>query len=90
MKADVDVIYTQLMDGTYADPDTFINNWAHLMDWVKKMKPVLSGPGVTDTLMRVDVRLAADLLAMTHAVQIIENFMRCLEHQARENGGKPR
>ncbi len=32
MKADLDAIYTQLRDGTYADPDTFVNNWAHLID----------------------------------------------------------
>ncbi|PWK94653.1 hypothetical protein C7431_110149 [Pantoea allii] len=82
MKADVDAIYTQLRDGTYADPDTFVNNWTHLMDRVKQMTPVLSEPGVTETLLRTDVRLTAELLAMTHAVGIIENFMRCLERQA--------
>nr|WP_246872159.1 hypothetical protein [Pantoea ananatis] len=86
MKADVDAIYTQLRDGTYADPDTFVNNWAHLMDRVKKMTPVLSEPGVTETLLRTDVRLTAELLAMTHAVGIIENFMRYLERQAAEGG----
>nr|WP_246872108.1 hypothetical protein [Pantoea ananatis] len=86
MKADVDAIYTQLRHGTYADPDTFANNWAHLMDRVKKMTPVLSEPGVTETLLRTDVRLTAELLAMTHAVGIIENFMRCLERQAAEGG----
>ncbi|MEJ1269048.1 hypothetical protein WDV93_25290 [Pantoea ananatis] len=90
MKADVDAIYTQLRDGAYADPDTFVNNWAHLMDRVKQMTPVLSGSGVTETLLRVDVRLTAELLAMTHAVGIIENFMRCLERQAAEGGGRPR
>lgn len=86
MKADVDAIYTQLRDGTYADPDTFVNNWAHLMDRVKKMTPVLSEPGVTETLLRTDVRLTAELLAMTHAVGIIENFMKCLERQAADSG----
>ncbi|WP_210504836.1 hypothetical protein [Pantoea ananatis] len=86
MKADIDAIYTQLRDGTYADPDTFVNNWAHLMDRVKKMTPVLSEPGVTETLLRTDVRLTAELLAMTHAVDIIENFMKCLERQAAEGG----
>ena len=86
MKADVDAIYTQLRDGTYADPDTFVNNWAHLMDRVKKMTPVLREPGVTETLLRTDVRLTAELLAMTHAVGIIENFMKCLERQAAEGG----
>ncbi|MDN4128402.1 hypothetical protein [Pantoea ananatis] len=90
MKADVDAIYTQLRDGTYADPDTFINNWTHLMDRVKNMKPVLSKPGVMETLMRMDVQLTAELLAITYSVQIIENFIRCMEHQARENGSKPR
>jgi len=86
MKADLDAIYTQLWDGTYADPDTFVNNWAHLMDRVKQMTPVLREPGVTETLLRTDVMLTAELLAMTHAVGIIENFMRCLERHAKEGG----
>jgi len=90
MKADLNAIYTQLRDGNYADPDTFVNNWAHLMDRVKKMQPVLSVPGVTETLLHMDVRLTAELLAMTHAVGIIENFMKCLERQTRENGSKLR
>nr|WP_246874785.1 MULTISPECIES: hypothetical protein [Pantoea] len=86
MKADIDAIYTQLRDGAYADPNTFVNNWAHLMERIKKMKPALSEPGVTETLLRTDVRLTAELLAMTHAVDIIENFMKCLERQAAEGG----
>ncbi|WP_246876508.1 hypothetical protein [Pantoea ananatis] len=67
MKADLDAIYTQLRDGTYADPDTFVNNWAHLIDRVNKMTPVLSEPGVMEVLLRTDVMAAAELLAMTHA-----------------------
>ncbi|MGP2522120.1 hypothetical protein ACTUSX_19820 [Pantoea ananatis] len=86
MKADIDAIYTQLRDGAYADPDTFVNNWTHLMERVKKMTPALSEPGVTETLLRTDVLLTAELLAMTHAVGIIENFMKCLERQAAESG----
>jgi len=89
MKADLDAIYTQLRDGTYSDPDTFVNNWAHLIDRVKQMKPVLSEPGVIEALLRADVTTAAELLAMTHAVGIVENFMRCLERQATERGLKP-
>ncbi|KGL53786.1 MULTISPECIES: hypothetical protein [Pantoea] len=89
MKADMDAIYTQLRDGVYADPDTFVNNWAHLIDRVKQMTPVLREPGVTETLLRIDVLLTAELLAMTHAVGIIENFMRCLEHQTTERSHKP-
>lgn len=89
MKADLDAIYTQLRDGTYADPDTFVNNWAHLIDRVNKMTPVLSEPGVMEVLLRTDVMAAAELLAMTHAVGIIENFMRCLEHQTTERSLKP-
>lgn len=72
------------------DPDTFVNNWAHLIDRVKKMTPVLSEPGVMEALLRTDVMAAAELLAMTHAVGIIENFMRCLEHQTTERSLKPR
>jgi len=82
MKADVDVLYAQLRSGACASPGTFASNWGHLIRVVNEMKPMLSEPGVKETLVLKDVELMADLLAMTHSVEIIENFMRCLEHQA--------
>jgi len=84
MKTDIDVLYTQLRKGTYASPDTFANNWAHLIRMVEEMKPLLTKPDVKEALLRSDVLLVADLLAITYSVEIIENFLVCLENQARE------
>ncbi|WP_235318736.1 hypothetical protein [Pantoea stewartii] len=89
MKADVDVILTQLRSGHYASPDTFVNNWGYLIDKVKEMKPILSKPGVTEMLLHTDVMLMADLLAITHAVEIIGNFMDCLARHARQSPKDP-
>ncbi len=54
------------------------------------MKPVLSEPGVMEALLRTDVMLRQSCWPWTHAVGIIENFMRCLEHQTTERSLKPR
>lgn len=85
MKADIDVLYTQLRNGAYASPDTFANNWAHMIRMVEEMKPFFSKPDVTEALLRSDVRLLADLLAIIYSMEIIENFLGCLENQARQN-----
>ncbi|MDF7787451.1 hypothetical protein P4910_18490 [Pantoea stewartii] len=89
MKSDIDVLYTQLRNGAYSSPDTFANNWAHLMRVVNEMKPLLSEPGVTERLLHTDVLLLADLLALVNSIEIIENFLACLERQAREENSKP-
>jgi len=88
-KSDIDVLYAQLRSGAYASPDTFANNWAHLIRVVNEMKPLLSEAGVTETLLRTDVLLLADLLALVNSIEVIENFLACLEHQAREENSKP-
>ncbi|WP_405425002.1 hypothetical protein [Pantoea stewartii] len=88
MKTDVDVIFKQLTAGVYASPDTFANNWAHLTGRVKKMAPLMSQPGFTDMIMRKDMMLMADLLAIIYAVGIVENFLACLEHQIRKGDGQ--
>ena len=88
MKSDIDVLFTQLRNGAYSRPDTFTNNWAHLMRMVKEMKPLLSEPGVTETLLRADILLLADLLALVNSIEIIENFLACLERQLREENSK--
>lgn len=71
MKADVDGLYAQLRSGAYASLGTFANNWGHLIRVVNEMKPMLSEPGVAEMLVLKDVELIADLLAMTHSVEII-------------------
>ncbi|MCU7369309.1 hypothetical protein N5E15_22315 [Pantoea stewartii] len=88
MKAEVDVIFRQLTASAYASPDTFANNWAHLIARVKEMKPLISQPGVADTVVRTDVMLMADLLAIIYAVGIVENFLACLEHQFKKGDGQ--
>jgi len=88
MKAGVDVIFQQLTAGAYVCPDTFVNNWAHLITRVKEMKPLISQPGVTDIIVRTDMMLMADLLAIIYAVGIVENFLGCLEHHVRRGADR--
>lgn len=88
MKADVDVIFRQLTAGAYVCPDTFANNWAHLIGRLKEMKPLISQPGVADMVARTDMMLMADLLAIIYAVGIVENFLTCLEHHVRRGDGQ--
>lgn len=90
IKADIDLFFTQLRSGAYASPDTFANNWAHLIRVINEIKPMLSEPGVAETLLQKDRQLITDLQAITYAVEIIENFLASLEHLSRNDGGKPR
>ncbi|MEJ1268956.1 hypothetical protein WDV93_24735 [Pantoea ananatis] len=53
------------------------------------MKPLLSQPRVTEKLMQTDALLMADLLGITHAVEIIENFLTCLDNQVKEGHNQP-
>lgn len=82
MKADIDVILMQLRSGQYASPDTFVNNWEHLIQRVLAIKPLLNQPGVTDLLVCQDKSLMTDLLAITHAVALVGHFLACIGHQA--------
>lgn len=90
MKADIELFFTQLRSGTYAHPDTFANNWAHLIRVLSEIRPVLSKPGVIDMLLQTDKQLVSDLQAITSAVEIIDNFLACLERLGREGDSKPR
>lgn len=89
MKPDIDVILTQLRSGRYASPDTFVNNWAYLTEKLTEIKPLLSQAGVTDALLRTDIRLMADLLALVTAVEIMDNFMGTLAHHANQLKNQP-
>ncbi|WP_289368149.1 hypothetical protein [Pantoea stewartii] len=85
MKADIDVIIRQLKSGRYVSTDTFANNWAHLLRMIEEMKPFLVQPGFADMIVRTDMLLMADLLAITHAVEIVRNFMRFLGNDPRND-----
>jgi len=82
LKKDMDVLIRQLSEGDYASPDTFANNWAYLSRLSEGMNVYMTNPGVLDILVRVDLVLAADLLAVSRSVAIIENFMKCAARRA--------
>ncbi|WP_282497951.1 hypothetical protein [Pantoea stewartii] len=89
IKADIDLFFAQLRSGAYASPDTFANNWAHLIRVINEIRPILSEPGVTETLLQKDRQLMTDLQAIACAVEIIENFLVCLQNMAGRDNGKP-
>lgn len=89
LKADIDVIFTQLSRGDYASPDTFANNWEHLMRMIEEVEPLLRKPEVMGALASTDLMLAADLLAVSRSVAIIENFITCLARRAADGRGRP-
>ena len=88
MKADVEVILTQLKSGHYVCHETLANNLAHLIRMGTELKPLLSQPGVSDMLLRTDVSLMAELTALIHTAEIIENVLACLKHSPGK-GGEP-
>ena len=88
MKADVEVILTQLKSGHYVCHETLANNLAHLIRMGTELKPWLSQPGVSDMLLRTDVSLMAELTALIHTAEIIENVLACLKHSPGK-GGEP-
>ncbi|WP_162286884.1 cob(I)yrinic acid a,c-diamide adenosyltransferase [Pantoea stewartii] len=89
MKADVEVILTQLKNGHYACHEILANNLAHLIRMGTELKPLLSQPGVSDMLLRTDVYLMADLLALTHTAEVIENVLACLKQRPETDSVPP-
>ncbi len=91
LKADVDVLFTQLKSGDYSSPDTFANNLHHLLRMVKDIEPFLAQSGLIDRLARTDLLLTADLLGIVSSVAILGNFIHCLSRQAtKETTEKPK
>lgn len=82
MKEGLDVLVSQLSTGDYASPDTFANNWAHLSLLSQDISTYLRSPGVMDMIVRTDLLLAADLIAVSRFTAIMENFMACTARRA--------
>lgn len=74
LKANVDILILQLSTGSYASEDTLINNWEHLLNMGRTINTHLSNPCVMNLIVRTDLNLAADLIAVGRAITIIENL----------------
>ncbi|MCX3311008.1 hypothetical protein ORN12_18785 [Pantoea vagans] len=77
LKADVDVLLSQLSEGEYLTVDTFANNWIHLTALYEKIQAQMNDRILMDRLIRTDLMLAADLLAVGRMITVLDNFMRC-------------
>lgn len=77
LKADVDVLLSQLSEGEYLTVDTFANNWIHLTTLYEKIQAQMNDRILMDRLIRTDLLLAADLLAVGRMITVLDNFMRC-------------
>ncbi|MDQ1211070.1 hypothetical protein ABEH32_22090 [Pantoea agglomerans] len=77
LKADVDVLLCQLSEGEYLTVDTFANNWIYLTTLYEKIQAQMNDRILMDRLIRTDLLLAADLLAVGRMITVLDNFMRC-------------
>jgi len=76
LKADVDVLLSQLSEGEYLTVDTFANNWIHLTALYEKIQAQMNDRILMGRLIRTDLLLAADLLAVRRMITVLDNFMR--------------
>lgn len=76
LKADVDVLLGQLSEGEYLSVDTFANNWVHLTSLYEKIQLQMNDRNLMDRLIRTDLLLAADLIAVGRMIMVINNFLR--------------
>lgn len=77
LKADVDVLLRQLSEGEYLTLDTFANNWVHLTVQYEKIQAQMNDRVLMDRLVRTDLLLTADLLAVGRVISVLDNLMRC-------------
>lgn len=77
LKADVDVLLRQLSEGEYLTVSTFANNWMHLTVLYGKIQAQMNDRVLMDRLVRTDLLLTADLLAIGRMITVMNNFMRC-------------
>ncbi|WP_235765206.1 hypothetical protein [Pantoea agglomerans] len=77
LKAEFDVLLCQLSEGEYLTVDTFANNWIHLTTLYEKIQAQMNDRILMDRLIRTDLLLAADLLAVGRMITVLDNFMRC-------------
>jgi len=77
LKADVDALLRQLSEGEYVSVDTFANNWVHLMTLYAKIQEQMNDRVLMDRLVRTDLLLTADLMAVGRMIMVINNLLRC-------------
>jgi hypothetical protein len=77
LKADVDALLRQLSEGEYVSVDTFANNWAHLTALYAGIQEQMNDRVLMDQLVRTDLLLTADLIAVGRMIMVINNFLRC-------------
>ncbi len=77
LKADMDVLLCQLSEGEYLSVDTFANNWMHLTALYAKIQAQMNDRVLMDRLVRADLLLTADLMAVGRMIMVINNFLRC-------------
>ncbi|OWS77094.1 hypothetical protein CBW22_02925 [Pantoea sp. VS1] len=77
LKADVDALLRQLSEGEYLSIDTFANNWVHLTALYARIQAQMNDRVLMDRMVRTDLLLTADLIAVGRMIMVINNFMRC-------------
>ncbi|MEN4739086.1 hypothetical protein ABEH94_22690 [Pantoea agglomerans] len=77
LKADVDTLLRQLSEGEYLSVDTFANNWIHLTALYAGIQVQMNDRVLMDQLVRTDLLLTADLMAVGRMIMVINNFLRC-------------
>ncbi|TPV23658.1 hypothetical protein [Pantoea anthophila] len=77
LKADVDALLRQLSEGEYVSVDTFANNWVHLTALYAKIQEQMNDRVLMDRLVRTDLLLTADLMAVGRMIMVMNNFLRC-------------
>lgn len=76
LKVHVDVLLRQLSEGEYLSLDTFANNWVHLTSLYETIQLQMNDRILMDRLVRTDLLLTADLLAVGRMIVVINNFLR--------------
>lgn len=77
LKADVDALLRQLSEGEYLSVDTLANNWVHLTALYAKIQEQMNDRVLMDRLVRTDLLLTADLMAVGRMIMVMNNFLRC-------------
>lgn len=78
LKQDVDFLLLQLSEGHYSSVDIFANNWIHLTRLYEQVQARINDRVVMDFLVRTDLVLAADLMAVGRMITVMNNFLRCV------------
>jgi len=77
LKDDMDILLQQLSEGEYLSVDIFANNWIHLTQLYSQIQSHMDDRTLMDQLVRSDLLLAADLMAVGRMITVMDNFMRC-------------